>query len=101
MRTGFALVKRYGEGPDAEVRTITRPVAASVLVSVGGVAVSSGWTLEGGIVTFAVAPVSGAEVRAGYWFDVPVRFAGDVLDVSLATFLAGDVPNVGLVEVRE
>jgi uncharacterized protein (TIGR02217 family) len=101
VRTGFDLVKRYGTGADAEVRPVTRPVAASVLVSVGGVAVASGWTLVGGRVVFAVAPVVGADVRAGFLFDVPVRFAADVLDVSVATWRAGEVVSVGLVEVRE
>ncbi len=101
VRTGFDLVKRYGAGVDAEVRPVTRPVAASVLVSVGGVAVASGWTLAGGRIMFAVAPVTGADVRAGFLFDVPVRFAADALDVSVATWRAGDVVSVALVEVRE
>jgi uncharacterized protein (TIGR02217 family) len=43
----------------------------------------------------------GAEVRAGFLFDVPVRFAADVLEVSVATWRAGEVVSVGLVEVRE
>ena len=101
-RTRFALVKRYGTGPDAEVRPITRPVAASVLVAVGGVAVASGWTLSGGgAIDFTVAPATGADVRAGFLFDVPVRFAEDALDVSVAQWRAGDVASVELVEVRE
>lgn len=101
VRTGFDLFKVYGVGADAEVRPVTRPVAASVLVSVGGVAVVSGWSLVGGRVVFAVAPAAGADVRAGFLFDVPVRFASDVLDVSVATWRAGEVVSVGLVEVRE
>ncbi len=101
VRTGFDLFKVYGVGVDAEVRPVMRPVAASVLVSVGGVAVATGWTLVGGRVVFAVAPVAGADVRAGFLFDVPVRFAADVLEVSVATWRAGEVVSVGLVEVRE
>ena len=101
VRTGFDLFKVYGVGADAELRPITRPVAASVLVSVGGVAVASGWSLVGGRVVFAVAPAVGADVRAGFLFDVPVRFAEDVLEVSVATWRAGEVVSVGLVEVRE
>jgi uncharacterized protein (TIGR02217 family) len=80
---------------------VTRPLAASVLVSVGGVAVASGWSLVGGRVVFAVAPLVGLDVRAGFLFDVPVRFASDVLEVSVATWRAGEVVSVGLVEVRE
>jgi hypothetical protein len=42
VRTRFALVKRYGDGADAEVRPITRPVPVSVRVAVGGVEAVSG-----------------------------------------------------------
>ena len=83
------------------MRGVTRPVAASVLVSVAGAAVATGWTLDGGRVVFAVAPAAGAEVRAGYLFDVPVRFAEDVIEVAVGTWRAGDIVSVGLVEVRE
>ncbi|HEY0316386.1 MAG TPA: DUF2460 domain-containing protein [Sphingomonas sp.] len=100
--TGFPLTKRYGEGDEAQVRRITRPVAGSVRVAVGGVEAASGWSLlDGGIVSFVTAPVPGAEVTAGFLFDVPVRFAEDSLEVSRSTFLAGEVPSVPLVEVRE
>jgi uncharacterized protein (TIGR02217 family) len=53
-----------------------------------------------GEVAFDVAPADGAAVRAGFLFDVPVRFAEDRLEVSRATFLAGEVTSVPLVEVR-
>ena len=39
-------------------------------------------------------------MRAGFRFDVPVRFAEDRLEVSRATFLAGELASVPLVEVR-
>jgi uncharacterized protein (TIGR02217 family) len=96
----FALAKRY-EGPDPQVRPITRPRADSVLVSVGGVTVA-GWRVEdGGTIVLDAAPAAGAEVRAGFLFDVPVRFASDRLDVNAATFAAGEAPSVPLIEVRE
>ena len=98
VRTDFALVKDY----DGQERRITRPVAGSVQVSVGGVEQVSGWTLEpAGTVSFAVPPAEGDEVRAGFRFDVPVRFAEDRLEVSRGTFLAGEAVSVPLVEVRE
>lgn len=97
----FPLVKRYGSGEAQQVRRITRPVAGSVLVSVDGVA-ASGWTLgEGGVVTFAAAPADGAMIRAGFLFDVPVRFAEDRLEIAGAAFAAGEAPSVPVVEVRE
>lgn len=95
----FALIKNYGGG---EVRRITRPVAGSVRVSVGGDEQLSGWTLEpGGYIQFASAPASGASIAAGYSFDTPVRFAEDRIEVNRATFRAGEAPSVPLVEVRE
>ncbi len=98
----FPLVKRYGAGDSEQVRRITRPHPDSVLVSLDGTAQVSGWTLEpGGIVEFAVPPASGVEVRAGFRFDVPVRFAEDRLDVSGAAFAAGEAPSVPVIEVRE
>ncbi len=98
----FPLVKRYGEGADAEVRRITRPVAGSVLVAVDGVAQAGGWALlAGGIVRFDAPPPLGAEVTAGFAFDVPVRFATDRLDVSIRGFRAGEPVSAPLVEVRD
>jgi uncharacterized protein (TIGR02217 family) len=100
--TSFPLVKRYGDGDDAQVRRISRPVADSVRVAVGGVDAAEGWSLlDGGIVSFVTAPAAGAEVTASFDFDVPVRFAEDRLEVSRATFLAGEAPSVPLIEVRE
>jgi uncharacterized protein (TIGR02217 family) len=100
--TRFALVKRYGEGDDAQVRRITRPVASSVRVAVAGVERSSGWALApGGQIDFEVAPAAGDAVTAGFAFDVPVRFAADRIDVSIAGWRAGELPSVPLVELRE
>jgi uncharacterized protein (TIGR02217 family) len=98
VRTGFALVKHYG----GQVRRITRPVAGTVRVSVAGVERVSGWTLGPlGTLSFEEAPAAGAAVKAGFRFDVPVRFAEDRLSVSRATFEAGEIPSVPLIEVRE
>ncbi|HEX8620519.1 MAG TPA: DUF2460 domain-containing protein [Allosphingosinicella sp.] len=97
-RTEFALVKHYG----GQERRITRPVAGTVRVSVGGAERLTGWTLAPlGLIRFEEAPPAGAEVEAGYRFDVPVRFAEDRLAVSRATFEAGEIPSVPLIEVRE
>jgi len=97
-RTEFPLVKHY----ESQQRRITRPAAGNVLVSVDGVERVSGWTLGPlGMVRFDAAPEDGAEVRAGFRFDVPVRFAEDRLTLNRATFEAGEIPSVALIEIRE
>ena len=50
---------------------------------------------------FDAAPAAGATVSAGFEFDVPVRFAEDRIEISRASFAAGEAPSVPLIEVRE
>jgi len=98
----FALIKRYGTGDEAQLRRITRPVLDSVSISVNGAPITTGWTHDaGGVVTFATPPAPGAIIRAGFLFDVPVRFADDRLEICGASFAAGEAPSVPIVEVRE
>ena len=104
--TRFALVKTYGDAalPDElpQTRRISRPWPESVAVAVAGVAQASGWTLApGGYVDFEAAPAAGAVVTAGFRFDVPVRFATDRIEVSIAGWRAGELPSVPLIEIRE
>ena len=93
----FALVRRYGDA----VRPITRPVAGTVTVAVGGVSTPAFALQDGGQVVLDVAPAAGAVVSASFTFDVPVRFAEDKLSVSRSTFLAGVATSVPLIEVQE
>jgi uncharacterized protein (TIGR02217 family) len=97
----FQLIKSYGE----TVRTISKPVAESVLLAVDGVAVEAADVVVDettGAITFAEAaiPASGAVITAGYLFDMPVRFDADRIEVNLAAFRAGSAPTVPLVEIR-
>jgi hypothetical protein len=63
---------------------------------VNGVTVSNGWTLgDGGMVTFTTPPASGAVVRAGFLFDVPVRFEQDRLDVRAPPSTPGKPQRAG------
>jgi uncharacterized protein (TIGR02217 family) len=97
-RTQFPLIKAYGQ----QVRRITRPVAGTVRVSVDNVEMTEGWTLaDKGVVAFDDAPGEDAAVKAGFRFDVPVRFAEDKLSLNRATFLAGEIPSVPMIELRE
>jgi len=101
LNASFPLAKAYGPPEDPQVRPITRPRADSVIISVDGIE-EAGWTLgDGGMITFDNAPADGAEIRAGFLFDVPVRFAEDRLDVTGANFAAGEAPSVPLIEIRE
>ena len=97
----FQLVKRYGTGLRDYLRTITKPVAGSVRIAVGGQEVT-GFTLDAftGLVTLAAAPAAGAAVTAGFLFDVPVRFDTDELRINLAQFAGGDIPDIPIVEIR-
>jgi uncharacterized protein (TIGR02217 family) len=99
-RRQFALVKRYGAGEAMQVRSIRLPVAGSVRVSVDGIETAAFAVTDEGEVLLDAPPGPGIAVRAGYLFDVPVRFAEDRLEVSRATFLAGELATVPLVEVR-
>lgn len=101
LTASFRLIKSYGTGADPQIRAITRPRSETILVSVDGVPTQD-WTLApGGTIVLTNAPPEGAEVRAGFLFDVPVRFAQDRLDISGATFAAGEAPSVPLIEIRE
>ena len=74
--TTFQLVKRYGSAHAPYDRIITKPISGSVRVSVNGTEAETGWSLNAatGVVTFSTAPADAAVVRAGFRFDVPVRF---------------------------
>ncbi len=93
----FTLCKRYGDYD----RPITLPVEGSVVAAVGGVAVAD-FTLDAlsGLVTFAAPPAPGMAVTAGFLFDVPARFDADRLSASIASFQAGEIPSIPIVEVK-
>ncbi|MXO86170.1 TIGR02217 family protein [Altererythrobacter aurantiacus] len=98
---GTASVFRLTKDYDGQVRNITRPDVASIRVSIDGIETSEWTYAEGGRILLDSAPSAGAIVRAGFLFDVPVRFAEDRLDLSSVAFKAGEAPSVPLVEIRE
>lgn len=103
-RTEFQLIKNYASGTATYARPIAKPVLGTVLVAISGDPQVEGVDyeidIETGLVTFAHAPDLQAEVTAGYEFDVPVRFDTDAIRTSMATFQAGEVPDIPVVEVR-
>ena len=98
----FQLAKRYTSGAQTWVRTITKPVTGTVRVALGMVEQMSGWTLDTttGVITFTTAPAGGVIVRAGFEFDVPVRFDSDTLDVTLDFERLGSITAIPLLEIR-
>jgi uncharacterized protein (TIGR02217 family) len=102
-QAAFQLVKRYGSGLRDYVRTITKPVAGSVVIEVAGSTVTAfSIDTSTGIVTFntGAIPPPGAAITAGFEFDVPVRFDTDTLGINLSQFQAGDIPDIPVVEIR-
>jgi len=104
VRTLFQLVKTYRSGVHDYARPIAKPVGGSVRVGVAGDILQEGVHFEAdtatGLVSFDRAPAEGLEVTAGFEFDVPVRFDTDRIQTSVASFQAGDMPNVPVVEIR-
>ena len=98
----FQLAKRYTSGPQTWVRTIVKPVTGTIRVALGMVEQLSGWTLDSttGVVTFTAAPANGVIIRAGFEFDVPVRFDSDTLDVTLDFERLGSITSIPLLEIR-
>jgi uncharacterized protein (TIGR02217 family) len=104
VTTVFQLCKNYRSGETTYTRPITKPVEGSVRVEVGGTRQRQGVDFEvdysTGEITFVDPPDVGAIIRAGFEFDVPVRFDVDAIMTSVSSFQAGEVPNVPVVEVR-
>lgn len=100
----FQLTKTYSSGPGSYARPINKPVRDSVRAGIGGNEVFPGthYTVDHaqGLITFAETPQPGAEITAGYEFDVPVRFDTDRIAVSVASFQAGEMPAIPVIEVR-
>tara|TARA_R110000822_G_scaffold17765_3_gene59456 strand:- start:969 stop:1445 length:477 start_codon:yes stop_codon:yes gene_type:complete len=103
-RSEYQLVKAYRSGGHSYARPVTKPVEGTVRVGIAQDELQEGLDYEvdtsTGIVQFAHAPDPDMPVLAGYEFDVPVRFDTDRILVSVASFQAGQVPNVPVIEVR-
>lgn len=102
VQVDFELIKTYGEAQANYIRRITKPVAGSVNVAIDGVEAISGFSVDHdeGVIRFDTPPAVGVSVSAGFEFDVPVRFNADTLSLRASSFRAGEIPNIGLVEVR-
>ena len=98
-------MKTYGSVFAPYARPISKAVAGSVRVAVGGTEIAgSAFSCDAssGVVTFVSGhiPAAGIAVTAGFNFDVPVRFDTDYLEVDLSAFAAGAIPKIPLVEIK-
>ena len=102
----FQLSKTYGSSYAPWTRTITKPVAGTVIIAVAGVTKTSGThfivDVTTGRVTFLTGhvPVNGQAVTAGFEFDCPVRFDTDKLEINVQGFRHGAIPHIPIIEVR-
>jgi len=102
--TVFQLQKTYVSGEQSYARPVLKPVRGSVRLALAGDPKVD--TVEfvvddtTGQITFASPPDIDVRVTAGFEFDVPVRFDTDRIHTSMATFNAGEVPAVPVIEVR-
>jgi uncharacterized protein (TIGR02217 family) len=97
----FQLSKTSNFGAAAYVRVITKP-SENVFITVDGTVTAATIDYNTGIVTFAVAPASGALLRWSGEFRVPVRFNSDVLNTTIDNKSAdGDFIINGSVDLIE
>lgn len=98
----FPLLKHY----ETYSRPITKPVSGSVHLAVNGATMIEGEAFSidalSGLVAFSKlsVPAQGAKISAGFVFDVPVRFDTDRLTASIASFRAGEIPSIPIIEVK-
>jgi uncharacterized protein (TIGR02217 family) len=104
VETVFQLRKNYSSGAQTYGRPVYKPVVGMLRVGVQGVEQfeTLHWAVDlaTGMVTFGTAPAAGVNITAGFEFDVPVRFATDRIATSVASFQAGEVPDVPVLELR-
>lgn len=100
----FQLQKTYASGLQGYARPIRKPVLGTVSVAIEGdtkvESLEYSIEVETGLLIFDLAPAMGARITAGFEFDVPVRFDADSIQTSVASFQAGQVPSVPVVEIR-
>lgn len=110
--TTFQLTKTYTNAGGSYVRTVKRPIAGTLTVSVNGVVVgeSGGWSLNTttGVLTFDTAPGNGLAVEATFQFLKAVAFERDDLGVEVQRIDVDDisqslmaVPAMPLIEIPE
>ena len=106
VTTSFQLTKTYAVGTQTYSRKITLPILDTVIVTIDNVVIDeSEYTVSrpGGVITFdsTSTPAVGEVVRAGFLFDVEVRFEDDLsFDGIVQAFGLGGFADITLIETR-
>ena len=106
----FQLIKPYTKGSSTINRIITKPVVGTLLLELNGVlqTITTQYTIDTttGIVTFVTPPPNAEVIKAGFEFDVPVRFKTDDMSTvrqQLYTSNGVDIATIDtipLIEIR-
>jgi uncharacterized protein (TIGR02217 family) len=104
-RTLFELTKTYADPGGATTRRIEKPVEGSVLVAVDGAPLApADFAVDptAGLITIgpAAVPRTGAQVTAGFEFDIPVRLTPTASRFRWPPSRPARCPSVPLVEIK-
>lgn len=111
VTVAFQLQKTYTRGAETYTRKVVHPVVSTVIVSIDNTdpttwvfpLIPLTWTVDRltGVVTFSGPPAPGQVVRAGYLYDVEVRFESDEsFDGLLHDYGVSGFADLVLVEIR-
>ncbi|HHL42114.1 MAG TPA: TIGR02217 family protein [Hellea balneolensis] len=102
VETEFYLQKTYADLAGSWVRPITKPVAGTVVLSLDGNPTNT-FNIDplSGQISFSTPPGAGVIIRAGFEFDVPVRFATHQLTTALEAFGTGENVHIPLIEILD
>ncbi len=100
----FELIKRYGSEETGYVRRIHKPVSGTVRIALDESLVSNtnySVDLANGCIEFnsGQVPQEGQVLKAGFEFDIPVRFDADAISINMTHFEVGDIPSIPLLEL--
>lgn len=107
VEVDFQLIKTYTTGIGIQVRNIRKPVVSAgviIEVDIAGVLTEGvDYTIDytTGIVTFTSAPLNTRAIRAGYEFDVPVRFDTDDLSDLFFTLISTTSSDTDIVNLSD
>lgn len=101
--TTYQLIKTYSWGGSTRARNIYKPISGTIVAELDGspLTYTTDFTVDSttGILTLTANPGDSAVLKAGFEFDVPVRFATDEIKLTLEAFQAGEL-NVPLIELK-